>query len=73
MKRNAGVRQIRQALLAIALYILTSHYADAWRGYDAVGGEVLLLTLPLWWDTLTGTLRGMAKELLRELTREVRQ
>ena len=43
----------RYAYLAVAalgaVAFLAAHdWAAAWRGYEAVGGEFLLLLLPLW-------------------------
>ena len=37
---------------SIVLYALARHQARAWRGYDAVGGELLILFIPVAYKAL---------------------
>ena len=36
------------AVLGVAAFLAAHDWATAWRGREAVGGEFLLLLLPLW-------------------------
>ena len=36
------------AVLGAVLFAAAHSWATAWRGYEAVGGEFLLLLTPLW-------------------------
>lgn len=33
-------------IASIVIYCIAAHFADAWRGYKAVGGEIFLLVIP---------------------------
>lgn len=48
--------------VGIALFKLAAVYATAERGYHAVGGEYLILLLPIFYWLLT----SMAKDMFRE-------
>lgn len=53
----------------VALYLWARGYANTQRGYEAVGGEVFLLALPLVWLMVEITIRD-AINLFRELWKE---
>lgn len=36
------------AALGVVAFLAAHDWATAWRGYEAVGGEHMLLLLPLW-------------------------
>lgn len=36
------------AALGVVAFLAAHDWATAWRGYEAVGGEFLLLLAPLW-------------------------
>lgn len=36
------------AVLGAVLFAAAHSWATAWRGYEALGGEIFLLLLPLW-------------------------
>ena len=42
-------------LVTIALYLFAHGEAVVWRGCEAVGGELLILTLPFWWRSVKQT------------------
>ena len=47
-KLKALIEYIILGVIGVVLYYLSHTQATAWRGYEAVGGEALLLGLPLW-------------------------
>lgn len=56
-------------ILTIELYLLARYRANAWRGYQAVGGEALILGLPLYIYAIGRTVqdwRTSVREILRE-------
>lgn len=56
-------------MVSIVLYALARHQAQAWRGYAAVGGEILILTIPIWYRAIKDTIRetvSLAREIIRE-------
>lgn len=53
----------------VVFYLWGHKYALAYRGYEAVGGEVLLLGLPLVWFAVEGMIRDTAAQF-RSLWKE---
>lgn len=53
-------------LLAVALFWIARGQAQTARGCDAVGGELLILGLPFYWDAIGRTIKdwaGLIKEV----------
>ena len=50
MKKDKGFWLVTVA--AVVLYALARHQAQAWRGYAAVGGELLILFIPVAYKAL---------------------
>lgn len=50
-------------IAGVALYLLAREYALAERSYEAVGGEVFLLGLPLIWYAVESTIRDTAAQI----------
>ena len=46
-------------LCGVILYLIAHEYSTLERGYEAIGGEALLLLLPLWWGLLEQTAKDM--------------
>ena len=49
--------------VAVVLYLAARSRANAWRGYDAVGGELLILGLPMYIHGVLPTLRDWARDI----------
>lgn len=67
MKKDKGFWLVTVA--AVVLYVFASRQAQAWRGYDAVGGEIMILTIPMWYRAVKDTIRetvSLAREIIRE-------
>ena len=71
MKRYRGrAPAVRAALwwikwtgIAVVLYLAARSHANAWRGYEAVGGELLMLGLPAYIHAIVPTVRDWAREI----------
>ena len=50
MKKDKGFWLVTVA--AVVLYVFASRQAQAWRGYAAVGGELLILFIPVAYQAL---------------------
>lgn len=66
MKRKAARKFLRitaeygaMLIIGIILYKLARPYAAAWRNSAAVGGEIVLLGLPIWY--------GMVKSVVTDI------
>lgn len=46
------------------VFIKARAYAGAWRGYDAMGGEFLLLLLPIIYYLLKQTIRDYVRDFV---------
>ncbi|MEA4920652.1 MAG: hypothetical protein VB078_07020 [Clostridiaceae bacterium] len=56
-------------ILTVELYLLARYRANAWRGYQAVGGEALILGLPLYIYAIGRTVQDWRirfREILKE-------
>ena len=63
---------IKYLLLAaggVALFLVTNQAETARRGYQAIGGEALLILLPVMYALLART----AKDMVREIRRVIRE
>lgn len=56
--------------VGIVLFKQANAYAYAQRGYEAIGGEVFFLLLPLLWYLITTTIRDTLREIRKEGRRE---
>lgn len=54
---------VRWTAIAVALYLAARSHANAWRGYEAVGGELLILGLPIYIHGVLPTLRDWARDI----------
>ena len=54
---------VKWTAIAIVLYLAARSRATAWRGYEAVGGELLILGLPAYIHAIVPTLRDWAREI----------
>ena len=54
---------VRWTAVAVVLYLAARSRANAWRGYDAVGGELLILGLPMYIHGVLPTLRDWARDI----------
>ena len=55
---------IVRGLLAIALYLWAKDAAPPARGYEAIGGEELILGLPIYIEVIGRTLKDWIREIL---------
>ena len=63
--RTAGrfTKRLVRVLLAVALYLWARSMAQAARGYDAVGGELLILGLPWYIEAIGRTVKDWIREI----------
>ena len=54
---------VRWTAAAVVLYLAARSRANAWRGYEAVGGELLILGLPMYIHSVLPTLRDWARDI----------
>lgn len=54
---------IRWTGVAVLLFLLARRWAGDWRGYEAIGGEILILGLPVYIHAL----KAVAKDWEREI------
>ena len=54
---------IKWTAIAVVLYLAARSRATAWRGYEAVGGELLILGLPMYIRSVLPTLRDWARDI----------
>lgn len=63
-----AAKYVLLAVAGIALFERARPFAFEQRGYEAIGGEVFLLALPLVWFGIESMIRGMVT-MARELWR----
>lgn len=57
----------RWTAAAVVLYLAARSHANAWRGYEAVGGELLILGLPMYIHSVLPTLRDWVRDIREEM------
>ena len=62
--RLAAVERFLVLTATAALFIKAQSYALAWRGYFAIGGEFLLLLLPIIYYLLKQTIRDYVRDFV---------
>jgi len=58
-----GTKWLVRVLLAVALYLWARSMAQAARGYNAVGGELLILGLPWYIEAIGRTVKDWIREI----------
>lgn len=69
-RRKAAITAIKWAVITLAgifLFLWAKQAAGDWRGYDARGGEYLLLPLPLWWWLIEKCAGDFIRDIKAEL------
>ena len=61
--RLAAAELIGILTVTAVVFIKARAYAGAWRGYDAMGGEFLLLLLPIIYYLAKQTIRDFAADI----------
>lgn len=51
------LKYVLLTLLGFVLYARAAEYAEQWRGYFAVGGEVFILFLPLFYYIISKSIK----------------
>lgn len=63
--RLAAVERFLVLTATAAIFIRAHSYALAWRGYRAVGGELMLLLLPIIYYIVKQEIRDFAADVAR--------